>query len=153
ERWSGPAAVDLYRIRGRQGTRSAASRTGLRSAGRGSRADGQRCACARFYCSHACPAFSRVVPADKVGPVHRPDALHTLLVAAAREFNAGRYFEAHEVLEDGLEEVPDHMWNLFLGLIQIAVGYHKVTQKLWRGAAQMLSRALEKVEPFPPEAA
>jgi uncharacterized protein len=83
----------------------------------------------------------------------RPDALHTLLIAAAREFNAGRYFEAHEVLEDGLENVPDHMWNLFLGLIQIAVGYHKVTQKLWRGAAQMLGRALEKVEPFPPEAA
>src|SRR5437879_3831200 len=80
-------------------------------------------------------------------------ALHSLLIAAAREFNAGRYFEAHEVLEDGLENVPDHMWNLFLGLIQIAVGYHKVTQKLWRGAAQMLGRALDKVEPFPPEAA
>src|SRR5437867_2323013 len=82
-----------------------------------------------------------------------PDALHDLLIAAAREFNAGRYFEAHEVLEDGLENVPDHMWELFLGLIQIAVGYHKLTQQLWRGGAQMLGRALAKVEPFPPEAA
>jgi uncharacterized protein len=83
----------------------------------------------------------------------RPDALHDLLIAAAREFNAGRYFEAHEVLEDGLENVPDHLWDLFLGLIQIAVGYHKVTQNLRRGAAAMLGRALEKVERFPPEAA
>src|SRR5262249_3653544 len=85
--------------------------------------------------------------------MQRPDALHNLLIAAAREFNAGRYFEAQRVLEDGLEAVPDHLWDLFLGLIQIAVGYHKVTQHLWRGAAQMLERALVKVEPFPPEAA
>lgn len=80
-------------------------------------------------------------------------ALHRLLIDAAREFNAGRYFEAHEVLEEGLDDVPDHLWNLFVGLIQIAVGYHKTTQQLWSGALGMLERALQKVEPFPPEAA
>jgi predicted metal-dependent hydrolase len=79
-------------------------------------------------------------------------ALHRLLVEAAREFNAGRYFEAHEVLEEGLDDVPDHLWGLFVGLIQIAVGYHKTTQQLWSGALGMLQQALEKVEPFPPEA-
>src|SRR5512134_2941884 len=65
--------------------------------------------------------------------------LRRLLVDAAREFNAGRYFEAHEVIEDGLEQVPDDLWELCIGLIQIAVGYHKTTQGLWRGAAKMLS--------------
>ena len=80
-------------------------------------------------------------------------ALHRLLIEAAREFNAGRYFEAHEVLEEGLDDVPDHLWDLFIGLIQIAVGYHKTTQQLWSGALNMLQLALEKVEPFPPEAA
>ena len=81
-----------------------------------------------------------------------PAALERFLIDAAREFNAGRYFEAHEVLEEALDEVPEHMWDLFVGLIQVAVGYHKATQQLWTGARHMLLRALEKVEPFPPEA-
>jgi predicted metal-dependent hydrolase len=79
-------------------------------------------------------------------------ALRAVIIAAAREFNAGRYFEAHEVLEDGLETVPDELWDLFLGLIQIAVGYHKVTQRLWRGAAHMFEIGLRKVERFPAHA-
>jgi len=75
------------------------------------------------------------------------------LVDAARAFNAGRYFEAHEVLEDALDDVPDELWDLFVGLIQIAVAYHKVTQRLWQGAAQMLARALDKIDRFPPGSA
>ncbi len=72
------------------------------------------------------------------------------LIAAAREFNGGRYFEAHEALEEALDDLPDEQWNLFLGLIQIAVGYHKITQGLWSGAARMLTIGLEKVEGLPP---
>ncbi len=74
--------------------------------------------------------------------------LHHLFLAAAREFNSGRYFEAHEVIEEGLDEVPDDLWDLCIGLIQIAVGYHKTTQGLWSGAAKMLGLGLQKVEPF-----
>ena len=82
-----------------------------------------------------------------------PATLRMLVIDAAREFNRGRYFEAHEVLEDGLEAVPDALWDLFVGLIQIAVGYHKVTQGLWSGARHMLEIGLRKVERCPPEAA
>lgn len=81
-----------------------------------------------------------------------PSPLSRALVAAARAFNNGAYFEAHEILEDALDDVPDELWELYIGLIQIAVGYHKTTQQLWTGAAAMLERALAKVEPFPPEA-
>jgi predicted metal-dependent hydrolase len=81
------------------------------------------------------------------------DVLYALVINAAREFNAGRYFEAHEVLEDGLDAVPDDLWGLFVGLIQIAVGYHKVTQRLWGGARHMLDIGLQKVDPFPAKAA
>ena len=80
-------------------------------------------------------------------------SFHDSLIAAAREFNRGRYFEAHEVLEDGLEATPDELWQLALGLIQIAVGYHKLTQQLWVGGRRMLERALEKVAPFDDAAA
>jgi len=72
-----------------------------------------------------------------------------LLVEAARAFNAGHYFEAHEILEEGLEGVPNELWELYIGLIQIAVGYHKITQQLWRGAARMLQIGLEKVALYP----
>lgn len=79
--------------------------------------------------------------------------LGKLLIAAAREFNSGRYFEAHEVLEDGLDTVPDDLWDLVLGLIQVAVGYHKVSRGLLRGATQAFGRALAKLEGFPPRVA
>ena len=43
-----------------------------------------------------------------------------------RCFNAGEFFEAHEVFEDLLDEVEgDERWELLVALIQIAVGYHK----------------------------
>jgi len=68
-----------------------------------------------------------------------------LIIDAARAFNAGHYFEAHEILEEALDDVAEELWDLIVGLIQIAVGYHKVTQELWSGAAHMLQIGLEKV--------
>ncbi len=74
--------------------------------------------------------------------------MRAVLIAAAREFNAGRYFEAHEVLEEALDTVPADQWDLFIGLIQTAVGYHKATQQLRDGARRMLSLGLTKLEAY-----
>ena len=74
------------------------------------------------------------------------------LSAAAREFNAGRFFEAHEALEESLEELPDGLWDLFVGLIQIAVGYHKLVNG-YAGAGRMLGLGLEKIRGYPDDAA
>lgn len=76
-----------------------------------------------------------------------PAALTRFLLAAARELNAGRYFEAHEALEEHLDDVPDAYWPLFLGLIQVAVGYHKLASGN-DGAARMLGIGLEKLASF-----
>lgn len=73
--------------------------------------------------------------------------LRRLLLGAARELNAGRYFEAHEALEEHLDDVPDAWWPLFLGLIQVAVGYHKLASGN-DGAARMLDIGLEKLAPL-----
>jgi hypothetical protein len=104
-------------------------------------------------CAAPCAACQQPWNSPIVNDVADQPTLRTLVIDAARVFNAGRYFEAHEVLEDGLEVVPDDLWNLFIGLIQIAVGYHKVTQQLWSGARHMLAIGLRKVEPFPADAA
>ncbi|HUI26269.1 MAG TPA: DUF309 domain-containing protein [Candidatus Kryptonia bacterium] len=79
-------------------------------------------------------------------------AAHQPLINAAREFNAGRYFEAHEALEDALDDAPDELWGLFTGLIHIAVGYHKATQQLRNGALRMLESGLRKVACYPADA-
>lgn len=71
------------------------------------------------------------------------------ILEAAREFNAGRFFEAHEAIEEVLDDTPDELWELHLGLIRIAVGYHKASQGLWSGAARMLARGLETMEAYP----
>ena len=77
--------------------------------------------------------------------------LRRIVLAAARELNAGRYFEAHEQIEEHLDDVPDAWWPLFLGLIQVAVGYHKLASGN-EGAARMLGIGLEKLAGFPDDA-
>jgi len=75
---------------------------------------------------------------------------HPALLRSIKEFNSGRYFEAHEYLEEALDEVEENAnaWELYVGLIQIAVGYHKCASD-YPGGEKMLSLGLEKVASLP----
>ena len=75
---------------------------------------------------------------------------HPSLLRAIKEFNSGRYFEAHEHLEEALDEVEDdeNIWQLFIGLIRIAVGYHKYAEG-YPGGRNMLELGLETLGPLP----
>jgi len=75
---------------------------------------------------------------------------HPALLRSIKEFNSGRYFEAHEQLEEALDEIEGNAdaWELYLGLIQIAVGYHKYASG-YPGGEKMLSLGLEKVSSLP----
>jgi hypothetical protein len=68
---------------------------------------------------------------------------------ALREFNAGRFFECHEVLEDLLETTGRDDWDFVLGLIQVAVGYHKLTHR-YAGGEKLLAMGLAKLAPYGP---
>jgi hypothetical protein len=69
-----------------------------------------------------------------------------------RRFNAGDFFEAHELFEDCLEAVEaDARWELLLGLIQVAVGYHKHAAG-HPGASRMLGLGAAKLAELPPVA-
>ncbi len=70
------------------------------------------------------------------------------LLAALREYNAGRFFECHEALEELLDETADDDWNFVIGLIQIAVGYHKLTGG-HPGGEGLLAKGLAKLAPYP----
>jgi len=75
---------------------------------------------------------------------------HPALLRSVKDFNSGRYFEAHEHLEEAFDEVENQgdVWELFVGLIQIAVGYHKCASG-YPGGEKMLRLGLEKVKPLP----
>ena len=77
-------------------------------------------------------------------------AHHPQLLLAAKTFNSGNFFEAHEHLEEALESVEedDQVWRLFVALIQISVGYHKLSHH-YAGGLTMLQKGLEKLKELP----
>ncbi len=74
---------------------------------------------------------------------------HPALLRSVKDFNSGLYFEAHEHLEEALDGVEGNadVWELYVGLIQIAVGYHKYASG-YPGGEKMLGLGLEKVSPL-----
>jgi len=67
-------------------------------------------------------------------------------------FNAGNFFEAHEIWEDLWGETVGQEKLLLQGLVQIAAGYAKVESTLRAGALKLLTRGLEHIRPFLPAA-
>jgi predicted metal-dependent hydrolase len=66
-------------------------------------------------------------------------------------FNAGRYFEAHEVWEDLWRQTQGPLRLFYQGLIQAAVGLHHLNQGNWNGAQGQLRKSLSKLEAYPTE--
>jgi predicted metal-dependent hydrolase len=77
---------------------------------------------------------------------HFYSALHK----GIEEFNLGRYFEAHDVLEDlWMETVGED--RLFLqGLIQVSVGFYHLFNRNFVGAVSQFKKGLSKLENYLP---
>jgi predicted metal-dependent hydrolase len=70
------------------------------------------------------------------------DSSNEALVRGAHLFDAGAFFEAHEVWEERWRREPDETQRTFLqGLIQVAAGFHKI---LVMGSADAAYRLLTK---------
>jgi predicted metal-dependent hydrolase len=65
-------------------------------------------------------------------------------------FNTGRYFEAHEVLEDLWRITPGPEREFYQGLIQLAVILHHLGKKNFRGAANVTRTCRCHLAPFSP---
>ncbi len=68
----------------------------------------------------------------------------------ARLFNAGRYFESHEVWESLWHDVEGREREFLQGLIQLAAAYHHVSQQNLSGAQYLYQRARAHLEPGRP---
>ena len=67
-------------------------------------------------------------------------------------FNDGLYWESHETWEELWLELEDEPKLFVQGLIQVAAAYHKATVQLQpRGCVRLLTTALEKLDPAPPD--
>lgn len=75
----------------------------------------------------------------------RRDPLCKAMVRAALCFNAGLFFEAHELLEQQWAAQPTGPIRQFLqGIIQISVGFHHARSGNYGGAVNQLGKGLEK---------
>ena len=59
----------------------------------------------------------------------------------AELFNAGHYFDAHEVWEDVWRAAPEQEKKFLQGLIQVAVALHHHSRGNLEGARSLLARA------------
>lgn len=63
-------------------------------------------------------------------------------------FNAGRFFDCHEVWEDVWNAQPPSERLFLQGLIQIAVGCEHFNRGNLRGAVALLERGLRKIRKY-----
>jgi hypothetical protein len=72
------------------------------------------------------------------------------LLEGIKLFNAGEYFECHEILEDIWRAEPDPIRALYQGILQIGVAFHHLHRRNWRGAVKLLDGGIDKVSRFLP---
>ena len=64
------------------------------------------------------------------------------------EFNAGRFFECHEILEDVWHGVRGPARDFYQGLIQVAVGLYHLGNGNLVGCRSQLEKGLQKLERY-----
>jgi len=67
----------------------------------------------------------------------------------AEQFNAGRFFEAHETWEEIWLLAAEPERTFLQGMIQVAAGFHHYARGNSAGALSLLQAALEKLAQFP----
>jgi predicted metal-dependent hydrolase len=66
------------------------------------------------------------------------------------EIRAGRYFEAHEELEEAWREAPPEERDFFQGLVHVAVAWYQAGRKRPVATGRQLEKAARRLAPFDP---
>jgi predicted metal-dependent hydrolase len=75
--------------------------------------------------------------------------LHPQAAQGLRLFNAARYFEAHEALEDAWNDERGKVRELYRGILQVAVVYLHITRANYAGAVKVYSRSQRWLKDWP----
>jgi uncharacterized protein len=66
------------------------------------------------------------------------------------EIRAGRYFEAHEELEDAWRAAPAEERDFFQGLVHVAVAWYQAGRRRPVATGRQLEKAGRRLAPFAP---
>ncbi len=105
----------------------------------------------RWRAARFAEALSRCRSECGVAPAGEPRVPWALCAAAAL-FNAGLFFEVHELLEDRWREAEGDLKTFLQGLVQVAVGLHHHANGNLRGAIALLEEGNAKLAGFGREA-
>jgi hypothetical protein len=75
--------------------------------------------------------------------------LHPQAIEGIRLFNSGRYFEAHEALENAWKEEKGGIRELYRGILQVAVFYLHITRTNYNGALKVYGRSIKWLKDWP----
>ncbi len=79
------------------------------------------------------------------------DWTHGPLAAGLRHYNAAEYFAAHEAWESVWLTAPQPEKLFLQALIQVTVAFHHLSRSNPLGATRLLTAALAKLSPYPPD--
>src|SRR3989440_3698593 len=68
-----------------------------------------------------------------------------------KEIRAGRYFEAHEELEDAWRAASTEERDFFQGLVHVAVAWYQAGRGNRVGCERQLEKAARRLGPYAPE--
>ncbi len=71
------------------------------------------------------------------------------VIEGLKLFNAGEYFECHELLENAWRAETGAIRELYRGILQVAVGYYQIRRGNYIGARKMFTRCRRWLAPFP----
>ncbi len=75
--------------------------------------------------------------------------LHPLAREGVERFNAGEFFEAHELLETAWMQDQTTGRDLYRAMLQVAVAYYQVQRENYAGAVKMFLRLRQWINAFP----
>lgn len=81
-----------------------------------------------------------------------PEALPAGLRVGVHLYNAGEYFECHEVLETIWRDEPRVVRELYQGILQVGVGFYHLSRGNHRGSVNLLGYGLARLERCPARA-
>ncbi len=77
------------------------------------------------------------------------EAEQALLQRGVAQFNARRYFECHDTLEELWTGLRDERRDFVQGLIQLAVAFYHLANGNLPGAVRVFDRGLERLRGYP----
>ncbi len=78
----------------------------------------------------------------------KTDPLHPKAREGIKFFNLGKYYQAHDPLEEAWMDSPSPERDLYQGVLQIGLAYYQITRGNYRGALKMFQLAKRNLSPL-----